>query len=82
MTTSLPRSPGPAQSPVLNPIENLWSILDRTLASRTPNDEAELFQALEDGWKRLPVDLLTRLVASMPSRCQAVIDAKGGTTKY
>lgn len=61
--------PWPAQSPDLNPIENLWSILDRRLCHRRCNTEAELFTALEEGWRSLPVDLLSRLVDSMPERC-------------
>ena len=37
----------PAQSPDLNPIENLWAILDLKLQSRKPNTEAELFEQLQ-----------------------------------
>ena len=72
----------PSQSPDLNPIENLWSILDDRVKDRQPGNEAELFQVLENAWKTLPVDLLSRLVDSMPHRCQAVVDAKGYATKY
>lgn len=72
----------PPQSPDLNPIENLWSILDRNLSKRAPNNEDELFQAIQKGWRALPIDLLMRLSDSMPSRCQAVIDANGNATKY
>ena len=72
----------PAQSPDLNPIENLWAILDKRLAERTCNSEKELFNELEKGWNELPVDLLTSLVESMPRRIQAVIDAEGEATKY
>ena len=72
----------PAQSPDLNPIENLWSILDKRLAERTCNTEEELFKELEKGWNDLPVDLLCRLVESMPHRINACIDNKGGMTKY
>lgn len=72
----------PAQSPDLNPIENLWSILDQRLKRRQVNTCEELFDALNHEWKRLPIDLLDRLVSSMPSRCQAVIDSKGWPTKY
>ena len=72
----------PSQSPDLNPIENLWSILDSNLKDRRPQSKAELFQVLQEGWNRLDVDLLRRLVESMPRRIQAVIDANGYMTKY
>jgi hypothetical protein len=72
----------PSQSPDLNPIENLWSYLDWTLRDRQVTNKAELWTALQEGWQALPVDLLTRLVDSMPRRLQAVIDSKGYPTKY
>jgi transposase len=72
----------PSQSPDLNPIENLWSILDNNLKDRRPQSKAELFQVLQDGWNALDIGLLRRLVESMPRRIQAVIDANGYMTKY
>lgn len=72
----------PSQSPDLNPIENLWAILNHRVRKRQCNNEAELLAVLQTGWAELPVDLLDKLVASMPERCQAVIDAKGWSTKY
>lgn len=75
-------TPWPSQSPDLNPIENLWSIIDQKLKYRRCNSEDELFQCLQTAWNALPVDLLERLVDSMPHRCQAVIDSKGYATKY
>lgn len=72
----------PSQSPDLNPIEILWSILDKRCRDRRPNNEVELFQILQDAWRALPVSLLDDLVTSMPRRCQAVIDAEGRATKY
>ncbi len=72
----------PPQSPDLNPIENLWSILDGRLKDRKPQSEQELFDMLGDAWYELPVDLLTKLADSMPRRCQAVIKNKGYPTKY
>jgi hypothetical protein len=79
---NVPLMDWPTQSPDLNPIENLWSILDARLKDRRVNNKQELFTLLEEEWRRLPRDLLERLVASMPRRCQAVIDAKGYGTKY
>jgi hypothetical protein len=78
----IPKMEWPAQSPDLNPIENLWSILDQRVKHRKPNTDEELFDVLKKGWEELPVDLLTKLVDSMPHRCRAVIEAKGNATKY
>lgn len=72
----------PSQSPDLNPIENLWFILDRMLKDRKSSNEAELFDALSEGWKNIELDTLRSLIKSMPKRCQAVIDANGYPTKY
>ena len=72
----------PAQSPDLNPIENLWSILDKKLVNRKENTTPELFKLLKQEWSKLTTNELERLVDSMPQRCQAVIDARGLPTKY
>jgi transposase len=78
----VPRLPWRSQSPDLNPIENLWSILDLRTRHRRPKSADELFKLLQTEWRKLPVDLLETLVDSMPHRCRAVIEAKGGPTKY
>jgi len=74
---NIPLLSWPAQSPDLNPIENLWSILDLRMKNRKPGNLDQLFETLQEAWNNLPVDLLNKLVESMPRRCQAVIDAKG-----
>ena len=72
----------PPQSPDLNPIENLWSILDQQTRERRPQSDEQLFEILENGWKNIPIDKLNSLVDSMPRRCAAVIKSKGLPTKY
>jgi len=58
---NIPTMAWPAQSPDLNPIENLWSILDRRLKARRPRNEAELMLILQKGWQELDVELLQSL---------------------
>jgi hypothetical protein len=72
----------PAQSPDLNPIGNLWAILDLKLQSRKPNTEAELFKQPQRTWQELDVGLLTGSADSMPSRIEKVIAAKEGHIDY
>jgi transposase len=43
-----------AQSPDLNPIENLWSILDCKTRDRKKQSEDELFELLQTAWHRIP----------------------------
>ena len=72
----------PAQSPDLNPIENLWSIIEFRLKDRMCSNEQQLFELLQREWNALEPSLLQSLVDSMPARCLAVIEAKGWPTKY
>ncbi len=72
----------PSQSPDINSIENLWSIRDDNCATRKPQNEDELFQIMQEGWRSLPSSTLNNLVESMPRRCRAVIDANRYPTRY
>ena len=72
----------PAQSPNLNPIENLWAELNRITAEPRPRNEDELFEVLKRGWESLSIEHLHSLIESMPRRCKAVVEAKGMPTKY
>ena len=57
----------PAQSPDLNPIENLWAELNRLTKDRKPTNEDELFEVLKSGWQSINLEYLHKLVESMPS---------------
>lgn len=72
----------PPQSPDMNPIENLWSILDSQIRRRAISNKNSLKEALIDEWSKITSETTTKLIDSMPRRLQAVIDAKGMHTKY
>lgn len=74
----------PSQSPDLNPIEHLWHALEKGLESRKEEIlcKNNLRACLYEEWEKIDGSLLDTLVSSMPSRCQAVIKARGGSTKY
>ena len=72
----------PANSPDLNPIENLWSILNRRCRHRTCNNRQSLFETLETAWNTFTEVELTKLVDNIPKRMAAVLKAKGGPTRY
>ncbi len=76
--------PWPAQSPDMNPIENLWEELDRQVRARKPlpKNRGELWQALQEEWINLDENKYKNLVDSMPRRIAAVIASKGNPTKY
>jgi len=76
--------PWPAQSPDLNPIENLWAEVKRRLQKqcKKPSSLAQLERQVRKTWKAIPRSMLEKLVDSMPDRVNAVIAAEGGLTKY
>ncbi|KAJ8880495.1 hypothetical protein PR048_016965 [Dryococelus australis] len=74
----------PAQIPDLNPIEHLWDKLDRRMMARQvrPKSIAQHLKWLQEEWRRIPVDVLQRLVESMPDRVAAVIAARSVPTRF
>lgn len=72
----------PANSPDLNPIEHLWSILKKILKSLGRVKKAELFPRAKEAWDKITTAECRKLVESMPRRLAAVIEAKGGNTRY
>ena len=78
------RTVWPAQSPDLDPIENLWGIMKTRLRkrSRHPSNPKELFSILSEIWNMLPNSYFDDLVSSMPDRVKMVKKFRSGSTKY
>ena len=72
----------PAQSPDLNPIENLWADIKNAVHEAKPRNAEELWNVVQLSWAAIPVDRCQKLVDSMQHRCEAVIKNHGYATKY
>ncbi len=72
----------PANSPDLNPIENVWRTMKKRLQASKPTTKMELVAELRKVWATLTCKECSDLVASMPRRICAVIRSRGHPTKY
>ena len=76
--------PWPALSPDLSPIEHLWDELCRRVRHLQNSSETlqELRDALVHEWNNIPQAFIQQLIGSMRRRCETVVAARGGHTRY
>ena len=73
----------PGNSPDLNPIENLWTLMKNKVSEKQPTSGAELVKVIKEVWvKEISKEYCQSLIDSMPRKIEAVIKNKGGHTKY
>ncbi len=72
----------PANSPDLNPIENLCCIVKRKMRNKRPKNADELKATLNETWASIPPQRCHKLITSTTRRIEAVIKVKGAPTKY
>lgn len=72
----------PAQSPDLNPIENVWSLMKARLKSKKLNTIQGLKCAISKEWQKLTIEYARKLAESCVHRCEAVIASQGDWTLY
>jgi len=74
----------PAQSPDLNPIENLWRYVSTVIYGKNKpkfTNLHQLYAAIVDAWVHISQSVIDKLIASMPRRCAAVLRSCGYGTK-
>ena len=72
----------PAQSPGLNPMENMWGLLKDKIREHHPSTATGLVRVVKTAWSEMDPGHPAEMAKSMKKRCQAVIKAKGDYTKY
>lgn len=74
----------PACCPDLNPIENLWGIMVRSVYKhgKQYNSVQTLKDAIKKAWIEIEPETLKKLTLSMKERLIALVESKRGSTKY
>lgn len=76
----------PALSPDLNPIESCWDWIKDWIQDVYGTEENPSYQRLrqivQEAWQALPQEYLVELLSTMKERCEDVIKAEGGATKW
>ena len=71
-------------SPDLNPIENIWSILQKEVYKKKKvyKNTTELWDAITSAWHALPLETFRNLYDSIPGRLIKVLEEKGERISY
>jgi hypothetical protein len=72
----------PANSPDLNPIENVWRLLKYRIGLRFPRTAEQVRLYAREEWEKLRLVDFSKYVHNMRERCLAVIAANGGPTRW
>jgi len=74
----------PAQSPDLNPIENLWSTMKRAVYKKHRSSDTVdvLIKNIREAWENLSMKEVNTLVESMPNRVKKLSKNKGKGIDY
>ena len=74
--------PWPGNSPDLNHIENLWSILKRRVDKQKPTNSDKLQALIMQERAAISQDVAQKLIDSMPGQIAEALKKKGQHCKY
>lgn len=72
----------PANSPDLNLIENVWSLMQNNVNARRPRTLDGLQCIIKEEWKKLSLNYINSLYENWQKCCDSVIAAQGGMTQF
>ena len=67
----------PANSADLSPIENMWLLLKNATEKENAHSVAEFRAAVAQTWENSDLDIIRRLIDTMPRRLKACRDGRG-----
>ncbi|GFT16090.1 putative transposase like protein [Trichonephila clavipes] len=81
---NIPLLDWPGNSPDMNPIENIWELMKREVAKDVITNKTQLLERTIHVCNHHPQmqETVQSCIDSMPRRIEALIAAKGGSTKY
>jgi transposase len=72
----------PPYSPDLNPIENVWADMDKSMASTQADNKKALEELVTATWAELTQEYCNKMARSMAKRIAQVIERQGAYTDY
>ena len=76
----VPKKEWPPNSPDLNPIGHVWSILKDRVGQRSPKTKQDLCQFAFEEWEKIPQEFIQNCISTLITRLPLVVTARGGHT--
>ena len=72
----------PPNSPDINTIENVWSLLKKRVFQRHAKNIEELWAFCQEEFERIPLEYIQNLYSSIPDRLNKIVQCNGKNIKF